>query len=194
MVRRNLASCAEHAKTVTGPNVAPFIAYAKYTLHVTNDQLESVEKIWFPVFSEYDSRFSAQTIAHAPLKEKVSLLNEMLTTENTVESNLPKKIADTFTELRNEIEIQYDIEEDLSNWLGRRVPLDRIKAMEKQQEERRKGDVKTYGHLWTAVYMLRSLNPKERAIFPPGIPKFVASGMLTAGAMQFRKYVPSLVY
>lgn len=174
---------------MTGPNISPFITYAKYTLHVTGDQLESVEKIWFPVFSEYDSRFSAQTMAHAPLKEKISMLNEMLTTEDTVEPNLPTKISDSFTELRNEIQTQYEIEEELVNNLGRQVPLDKIKAMEKQQEERRKADVKEYGHLWTAVYLLRSLNPKERAIFPPGIPKFVASGMLTAGAMQFRKYV-----
>ena len=140
------------------------------------------------MFSEYDSRFKEQTAAHEPLREKVARLSVMLLAEDaTLEQDLPTKIADGFAELRNEIDSQYDVEENLSNSLGSRIPLDKIKAMEKQQEERRKGDVKTYGHLWTSVYLLRSLNPKERAIFPQGIPKFVASGMLTAGAMQFRK-------
>lgn len=111
----------------------------------------------------------------------------LLAEDASLEQDLPTRISDGFAELRNEIDTQYDVEEDLSNNLGRRIPLEKIKAMEKQQEDRRKGDVKTYGHLWTAVYLLRSLNPKERAIFPPGIPKFVASGMLTAGAMQFRQ-------
>lgn len=111
----------------------------------------------------------------------------LLAEDATLEADLPSKISGSFSELHHEIDTQYDVEEDLSNRLGRRVPLDNIKAMEKQQEDRRKADVKTYGHLWTAVYLLRSLNPKERAIFPPGVPKFVASGMLTAGAMQFRK-------
>lgn len=141
------------------------------------------------MFAEYDPGFQAEIVAHEPLREQITALQDLLsvmTSAEKVEESLPK-IAEGFAHLRSQISAQYDIEEDLVCSLGKKVPIDRIRGMEKLQEERRKSDVKTYGHLWTAVYLLRGLNPKERAIFSPGIPKFVAGGMLTAGAMQFRR-------
>jgi hypothetical protein len=139
------------------------------------------------VFAEYDPRFLQQKDAHDALYQKIIALEAHLA--NAAEQNelLSTEIAAAFAELHELTDKQYDLEEDLVNQLGRKVPIETIRGLEKKQEERRKADVKVYGHLWTAVYLLRGLEPKERAIFPPGIPKLIVGGMLTAGAMQFRR-------
>ncbi|KAH8585514.1 hypothetical protein B0O99DRAFT_530627 [Bisporella sp. PMI_857] len=185
VLRRSVASCAQHAKNVSSSNAVPFIFYSSYTLHVLKDQLESVDTVWFPKFSEYDERFNAQIKAHEPIYQMVAALEELLELEKLVEK--ASLISEKFEELHKSIDVEFDAEEQFSNELGHRVPIDEIRVMEKKQEERRSAQVKIYGHLWSAVYLLRALAPKERAIFPPGIPKVVVSGMLTAGAFQFRK-------
>jgi hypothetical protein len=171
---------------MTAPNIEPFVYYANYTLHVLEDQLESVDSIWFPVFARYDERFKEHIAAHAPLRQQITELQKLLNS-TSLEETLQTQVAAGFDQLYQQIVAQFDAEEDLVNKLGRQVPIDEIQNLEKQQEARRRADVKVYGHLWTAVYLLRSLDPKERAIFPPGIPKLVVSGMLTAGALQFRR-------
>ncbi|KAJ9660035.1 hypothetical protein H2201_007076 [Coniosporium apollinis] len=186
VIRRNLAACARNAKTVKPSDLTPFVFYATYTLYVLEDQLESVDTIWFPKFAEYDERFKEQVAAHAPLRESVSALQAMLKS-TTLQDNVGTQVSDAFEQLGQKVEAQFDTEENLVNELGRRVPINEIRPLEKQQEARRMSQAKTYGQLWTAVYLLRGLDPKERAIFPPGIPKLVVSGMLTAGALQFRK-------
>ncbi|PKX96553.1 xanthocillin biosynthesis cluster protein xanF [Aspergillus novofumigatus IBT 16806] len=190
VIRRNLQACAEHATTVQPANIDAFTTYAKYTLHVLRDQLTSIDEIWFPVFAEHDPRFLTQKDAHDALYQKLTVLEAQLATSPAeLEGNQPlsTEIAGAFAELHDLTDRQYDLEEDLVNQLGRKVPIETIRALEKKQEERRRADVKVYGHLWTAVYLLRGLEPKERAIFPPGIPKLIVGGMLTAGAMQFRR-------
>ncbi|KAF2195914.1 hypothetical protein K469DRAFT_546042 [Zopfia rhizophila CBS 207.26] len=187
VIRRNLASCAEHAKQVNKSNMAPFLTYANYTLHVLKDQLESVDTIWFPKFATYDQRFTAQIEAHRPIIKEIEELERLLEVEAFAEST--DIVSQSFGQLHKWVDSEFDTEEALTNQLGHLVPIGEIQELEKRQEERRLAQVKVYGHLWTAVYLLRGLGPKERAIFPPGIPKVVASGMLTAGALQFRKYV-----
>jgi len=186
VIRRNLAACARNAKTVKPSDLTPFVFYANYTLRVLEDQLESVDTIWFPVFAQYNEDFKKQISAHAPLRESVNELQAQLKS-TSLESTVATQISDAFEQLRARVEAQFDLEESLVNQLGRQIPIDEICKLEKQQEARRMSQVKAYGHLWTAVYLLRGLDPKERAIFPPGIPKLVVSGMLTAGAFQFRK-------
>ncbi|RHZ57239.1 xanthocillin biosynthesis cluster protein xanF [Aspergillus thermomutatus] len=192
VIRRNLKACAEHATSVQPATADAFVTYAKYTLHVLRDQLDSVNQIWFPVFAEHDARFGEQKGAHDALYEKLTALEahlpgaaEPAQLEHILD--LSTEIAGEFRELHEMTDKQYDVEEDLVNQLGRRVPIATIRGLEKKQEERRRRDVKAYGQLWTAVYLLRGLEPKERAIFPPGIPKLIMGGMLTAGAMQFRR-------
>ncbi|EAW14842.1 xanthocillin biosynthesis cluster protein xanF [Aspergillus clavatus NRRL 1] len=188
VVRRNLTACAEHAKSVDAANIEPFVYYAKYTLHVVQDQLESVDHIWFPVFSEHDNRFTDQTTAHEPLYKRIAELESLLNGEPaSLEQSLRTEVADGFQQLHELVDKQYEVEEALVNELGSKIPIKTIRGLEKQQEQRRRQDVKVYGQLWTAVYLLRGLAPKERAIFPPGIPKLVLNGMLTAGALQFRR-------
>ncbi|GFF39925.1 hypothetical protein IFM51744_04289 [Aspergillus udagawae] len=188
VIRRNLKACAEHAPSVQPASIDAFATYAKYTLHVLRDQLTSVDEIWFPVFAEYDPRFLAQKDAHDALYQKISALETHLATVSAEQDQLlATEIAAGFADLHNITDKQYDLEEELVNQLGRKVPMEKIRALEKKQEERRRADVKVYGHLWMAVYLLRGLEPKERAIFPPGIPKLIVGGMLTAGAMQFRR-------
>jgi hypothetical protein len=188
VIRRNLAACAEHAASVQPANIDAFATYAKYTLHVLRDQLDSVDEIWFPAFAEHDARFLEQKNAHEGLYQKITALEAQLATSPPqLEQLLATEIATSFTDLHDLTTAQYDAEESLVNSLGRKVPIETIRSLEKKQEERRRADVKVYGHLWTAVYLLRGLEPKERAIFPPGIPKLIVGGMLTAGAMQFRR-------
>ncbi|RHZ60380.1 hypothetical protein CDV55_100262 [Aspergillus turcosus] len=186
VIRRNLKACAEHAVSVQPANIDAFATYAKYTLHVLRDQLDSVDQIWFPVFAEHDSRFLERNDVHDALYQKITALEAHLATATATAPQL-EEIAASFADLHESTNKQYDLEEDLVNALGRKVPIETIRALEKRQEERRRADVKVYGHLWTAVYLLRGLEPKERAIFPPGIPKLIVGGMLTAGAMQFRR-------
>jgi hypothetical protein len=154
-------------------------------LDVLKNQLDSVDTIWFLKFSEYDERFNAQIKAHEPIQKMAAELEDLLKPDELVEK--ASLISEKFEELYKRVDLEFDTEEQFSNELGHRVPIDEIQVMEKKQEERRSAQVKIYGHLWSAVYLLRALAPKERAIFPPGIPKLVVSGMLTAGALQFRK-------
>ncbi|KAF7125157.1 hypothetical protein CNMCM5793_001266 [Aspergillus hiratsukae] len=186
VIRRNLAACAEHAASVQQANIDAFATYAKYTLHVLRDQLSSVDEIWFPAFAEHDPRFLEQKDAHEALYQKITALETHLATATATAPQL-EQIAAAFTDLHESTNAQYDHEESLVKGLGRKVPIETIRGLEKKQEERRRADVKVYGHLWTAVYLLRGLEPRERAIFPPGIPKLIVGGMLTAGAMQFRR-------
>lgn len=189
VIRRSLKACAEHASTVQAANIDAFATYAKYTLHVLRDQLSSVDEIWFPAFAEHDSRFVAQKDAHDALYQRITVLEAHLATSTAPEEMqlVSTETAAAFADLHNLTDKQYDVEEELVNTLGRTMPIETIRGLEKKQEERRRADVKVYGHLWTAVYLLRGLEPKERAIFPPGIPKLIVGGMLTAGAMQFRR-------
>lgn len=192
VIRRNLTTCAEHMRNLSVAEIEPYITYAKYTLHVALDQMISSDELWFPMFAEHDSRFTPYILAHEQPRAQTVGLRELLSSldpsSGTIDDSVRVKIADGFTELFDILNKQFDEEEVLVNELGRQVQLEKIHAMQKKQEERRKADVKTYGHLWTAVYLLRSLEPKERAIFPPGVPKFIVSGMMTAGGMQFRRY------
>ncbi|KAF4635654.1 hypothetical protein G7Y89_g2451 [Cudoniella acicularis] len=179
VLRRTLFACAQHAKNVSASNTIPFICYSSYTLNLLKEQLQSVDTVWFPKFSEYDGRFREQIRAHEPIVAMVTELEELLEPQNLVKKAV--LISEKFEEIHKRVNLEFDIEEILSNELGHRVPMDEIRGMEKNQEERRAAQVKIYGHLWSAVYLLRALSPKERAIFPPGIPKVVMSGMLTAG-------------
>ena len=96
-------------------------------------------------------------------------------------------VSDAFRDLHGDINPIYDKEEAMSNELGHRVPIEVVRELEKKQEQRRKASVKTYGHLWCATYLLKSMKPQERAIFPPGLPKLVANGMMSGGAMHYRR-------
>jgi hypothetical protein len=174
-----------HAKNVKKSNEAPFLTYAKYTLYLLEDQLQAVDSLWFPEFDKYDTRFNAQIQRHSTLFEQISTIREHLE-KKSVSENV-EEVSAKFQSLSEAVNEQYDVEEQLCKELGHKVSLNEIKELERQQEERRKVQVKTYGHLWTALYVLRGLSPKEREIFPPGIPKVVISGMLTAGSFQFRK-------
>jgi hypothetical protein len=185
VIRRNLVSCSNHAKKITKSNAAPYANYAQYTLYILKDHLEAVDTLWFPKFGAYDTRFQTQIAAHATLIDMANGLEELIGAENMLDH--AESISEKFGELSDASNKAFDDEELLSCELGHRVPLDQIQELEKKQEERRMEQVKTHGHLWPAVYLLRGLAPKERAIFPPGIPKMVMSGMLTAGALQFRK-------
>ncbi|PLN85913.1 hypothetical protein BDW42DRAFT_159651 [Aspergillus taichungensis] len=191
VIRRNLTTCAEHMRNLSVAEIEPYITYAKYTLHVTLDQIISSDELWFPMFAEHDNRFAPYIVAHEQPRAQIVGLRELLSSldpiSGFIDDSVRAQIADKFTELYSILNKQFDEEEVLVNELGRQVPLEKIQAMQKRQEERRKADVKTYGHLWTAVYLLRSLVPKERAIFPPGVPKFIANAMMTAGGMQFKR-------
>ena len=197
-IRRNLLTCAKHAKSVTAPKYDLFRHYADYTLHVLEDQLESVDMIWFPAFSKYDSRFTDQITAHGPIKERIARLQALL--KPTKESFPCGQIAVEFEALHEQVNDEFDTEEQLSNDLGRVVPLDEIKKLDAQQEARRKADEKTWGLPWTFTFLMKGLSPKERAIFPPGMPRLIKDAMLSTGTLRhsrsvsfhiFRSYCPS---
>lgn len=166
-------------------NSAAFITYASYTLHVLEDQLESVDTLWFPKFGTYNLRFREQIEHHEYILNLVTEIKPLLKGGRVVEN--ASSVAQHLEHLSWKVNEEFDSEELFINELADLVPLEDIRELEKKQEERRLMQVKAYGHLWTAVYLLRGLAPEERAIFPPGIPKIVVSGMLTAGALQFRK-------
>lgn len=187
VVLRNLESCAKGATTAMDlKSAAAFLTYANYTLHFTQDQLESVDKIWFPAFARHDPDFNDQTQKHQPIYVEIDSLRGQL---NKASKNGADwhDVAAGFEQLRDKLEPLYLEEEQLSNKLGHRVPLEEIRGLEAQQEKRRVGGTKSHGQLWSVVYLLRSLKPAEREIFPPGLPKIVASGMLTGGAFQYGK-------
>jgi hypothetical protein len=177
--------------------VDAFSTYANYTIFILEDQLGSSDEIWFPSFAKYDERFQQQIAAHAALKPRIEELKRLLPSKDKPASSdqFPKEqVSSGFRELYDLVSHEYDKEEELANGLGHRVPITEIREWDKQQEARRLAAVKVHGHLWSAVYLLKSLNAKERAIFPPGLPKVVASGMMTGGGLQFRKYVYHLMF
>lgn len=155
-------------------------------MNVLKDQLESVDTIWFPRFAEYNERFLAQMKAHEQIRNMVAEIEPLLEPESFLKN--ATSISEKFQALHERVNWEYDTEERLSNELGHCVPMGEIRALEKKQDQRRAAMVKIYGHLWSAVYLLRALSPKERAIFPPGIPNVVMGGMLTAGGIQFKRY------
>lgn len=189
VVRRNLQSCYTNATSVSRSTAAPFLTYARYTIFVTEDQLDSVDTIWFPTFGKYDDRFNAQIQAHEALRSSIASVKKAVDAAEGEpdQESLWQAVSDAFRDLHQQTESTYDKEEALSNGLGHQIPMDVIKELEKQQEQRRRASVKTYGHLWCASYLLKSMNPQERAIFPPGLPKLVANGMMSGGAMHYRR-------
>ena len=191
-IRRNLLTCSQHAKSVTAPKYDLFRYYADYTLHVLEDQLDSVDTIWFPAFAKYESRFNDQITAHAPIKEKVVQLKELL--KPTEESFPCGQIAAEFQTLHEQVNSEFDKEEQLSNDLGRVVPLDEIKKLDAQQEARRKADERVWGLPWTFAFLMKGLSPKERAIFPPGMPRLIKDAMLGTGTLRHsRSVIPFLI-
>ncbi|MCJ1303792.1 hypothetical protein MMC08_006603 [Hypocenomyce scalaris] len=175
-IRRNLLACSRNAIAVPALKQEQFRYYADYTLHVLEDQLESVDTIWFPAFAKYDSRFDDQITAHASIKEKIGQLRDLL--KPTEEGFPAEQISRGFEGLHSQVNQEFDLEEQLSNDLGHVVPLAEIKKMEAQQESRRKADEKTWGLPWTFAFLMKGLSPKERAIFPPGVPRLVKDAML----------------
>lgn len=186
LILRNLHSLATHAPSVTASNIDAFTRYADYTLWVLIDHFEAADTIWCSAFKDYSSDFGSFPAAHASLIEQATALKARLHPAGDTKPDLPL-IARQFTDLHAALDTQYTAEEAASNALGHRVPIERIRELEKLQNERRVRATKIHGHLWSAVYLLRGLNANERAIFPPGLPKAVASGMLMGGAWQFRK-------
>jgi hypothetical protein len=190
VIRRNLLACSENATSVKSSNVDAFITYANYTLFVLEDQLQSADTVWFPAFAKHDDHFREQIAAHEPLYSKIDELKVLLSSKGKTRNSesLPtEEIAKVFHELHGLTNHQYDVEEALVNTLGHRVPIEEMRELDKKQEARKEAVVKTHGNLWSGVYLLKSLNPKERAIFPPGLPKVIASGMMTGGGLQYRK-------
>lgn len=185
-IRRNLLACSKHAKIVTTPKHELFRYYADYTLHVLEDQIESVDTIWFPALAKYDTRFNDQITAHVSIKEKVAQLKAHL--KPTDEPFPVEQISAAFDYLHAQVNAEFDLEEQLSNVLGRVVPLQEIKKMEAQQEARRKADEKIWGLPWTFAYLMKGLSPKERAIFPPGMPRLVKDAILGAGTLRHSRY------
>lgn len=186
-IRRNLWTCSQHAKSVTAPKYDLFRYYADYTLHVLEDQIESVDTLWFPAFAKYDSRFSDQIAAHASIKQKIGQLKELL--KPTEESFPCGQIAAEFESLHEHVNSEFDKEEQLSNDLGRVVPLAETKKLDTQQEARRKADEKKWGLPWTFAFLMKGLSPKERAIFPPGMPRLIKDAMLGTGTLRHSRSV-----
>ena len=189
-IRRNLLACSRNAIAVPALKQEQFRYYADYTLHVLEDQLESVDTIWFPAFAKYDSRFDDQITAHASIKEKIGQLRDLL--KPTEEGFPAEQISRGFEGLHSQVNQEFDLEEQLSNDLGHVVPLAEIKKMEAQQESRRKADEKTWGLPWTFAFLMKGLSPKERAIFPPGVPRLVKDAMLGTGTLRHSRYASIL--
>ncbi|KAI9767097.1 MAG: hypothetical protein M1840_005886 [Geoglossum simile] len=191
VIRRNLRACGLNAGSIDDTSLAAFLRYAKYTLIVLKDQLYSCDKIWFPTFAKYDGDFTKQIEAHKPIVAKIAEVVGILASSSSgsLDSFPATEISTAFERISSLIEPLFDEEERLSNQLGRSAPLDEIKEMGKKQEAHRRKMAKEQGQLWSTVYVLRGLSVREREIFPPGIPKLVLGGMLTAGALQYRKYI-----
>jgi hypothetical protein len=188
VIRRNLRACALNAGLVDDTNIEAFLTYAKYTLVVLKDQLCSCDEIWFPTLAQYDSDFAKQIEAHRPIVAKIAEVADILVSSSRPPNSFPAtEISTAFEQVLSLIEPLYNEEERLSNRLGHSVPLDKIKEMEKKQEAHRRKMAREQGQLWSTVYVLRGLSVSEREIFPPGVPKLVLGGMLTAGALQYRR-------
>lgn len=172
-----------------------FNFYANYTIFVLEDQLDAADTMWFPVFAHYDERFRQQIASHKMLRSKIEELKLLLPAKQKTESlqqSQEEELSDAFRDLHDIANQEFDREEALLNSLGHRVPIDEIRELERRQQERRRGAIRIYGHLWSAVYLLRSLNANERAIFPPAIPRVAVRGMLTVGSFQYRRFVSTI--
>ena len=156
---------------------------------MTTDQLQSVNEIWYPTFAKYDTRFNNQIEIHEGCRSQIAVAKKALDAAEAEpsEKTLWQAVSDVFRDLHEQMDQTYDAEEAMSNELGHKVPIEVIKELEKQQEERRKASIKTYGHLWCGTYLLKSMKPHERAIFPPGMPKLVVNGLMSGGSMAFRR-------
>ena len=190
-IRRNLLACSQNAKTVPAPKLEAFRYYADYTLYVLEDQLEAVDTIWFPAFGKYNSRFNDQISAHAPIREKARQLKDLL--KPTEETFPAEKVSTALETLHEQVNKEFDVEEQLANDLGHLVPMEEIKKLETQQEARRKAAEKTWGLPWTFAFLMKGLSPKERAIFPPGVPRLVKDAMLSTGTLRHSRsvFIPS---
>ena len=146
-----------------------------------------MDTIWFPAFGKYNSRFNDQISAHAPIKEKAGQLKELL--KPSKEAFPAEQVSTAFETLYEQVNKEFDVEEQLSNDLGHLVALEEIKKLETQQEARRKAVEKTWGLPWTFAFLMKGLSPKERAIFPPGLPRLVKDAMLSTGTLRHSRSV-----
>ncbi|KAB8542083.1 hypothetical protein FH972_025546 [Carpinus fangiana] len=201
VIRRNLASCSSGALTVSstsssaGLDKDPFLTYASYTIFTVTDHFDALDTIWFPAFTGYDKRFQSQIDQHDSVvrPELVALQTavERARAAPATDKQAWQAVSDHFARLLALIEPIFDLEEQLSNGLGHRVPISEIRSLEKQQESRRQDAVKVYGNLWSACFLLRSMTKGEKEVFPPGLPRVVANGMMTAGAVKYGRELKS---
>jgi hypothetical protein len=165
-----------------------YLTYAIHTLHVLRNHIDSVDKIYFPTYAQYDSAFAEQIEAHKPVCQKAEELSSLLTSAK--EGTFPaERVSQEFGHLSTLVPVLFQRDEALINGLGRRVPVSQIELMEKQHRAGRVEEIKKHGHLWAATYLLSGMNAKEREVFPPGVPLVVKSGMIMSGSLWYRRYV-----
>ncbi|KAL5355677.1 hypothetical protein BJX96DRAFT_66456 [Aspergillus floccosus] len=187
VLRRNLASCARHAKSLATANFEPFLAYTRYTLQLLEEHLRCAEDIALPVYTEWDPRFSALIDGHKQLRKELAPLKTLLATPSWKLPAVLPQIADSLAILQEKLYPQFDTVEDLVDQTARQIPLETIKAMDDKLEERRRQDSRKQGTVWVAFYLTRGLSPEERELGALRTPKHKLEGMLTAGELQFRR-------
>lgn len=198
VITRSLQSCVNKASTVK-PSTRPyFTRYASYALELLESRLDATEKSWFPVLSKYDGDFGERAKAHYPqLREATRRARETLLPQQQGDSKTTAAVAGgeedrvpkVLAALWGELEPVLRGEQALLGKVGASVSAEDRSALEEEDKRRRLALMKKDGHLWCAAYTMRSLTPKERESFPPGVPGLAKSAMLTAGNWQFSRLV-----
>ncbi|KAL4888631.1 hypothetical protein BDV59DRAFT_188355 [Aspergillus ambiguus] len=187
VLRRTIASCIRHAKSLATSNFEAFLTYTRHTLRFLDDHLRSMEDIYIPVYAEHDSRFLPLLDGHKQLRKEILPIQSLLATPLWKLPPVLPQIADSLAILQEKLYPQFNTLEDFVNQTARQIPLDIIKLMDDRMEERVRMDSRRHGTVWATFFVSRALSPQERELCPFRIPARKLEGILTSGELQFRR-------
>ncbi|KAH8807448.1 hypothetical protein F5884DRAFT_857028 [Xylogone sp. PMI_703] len=197
VISRSLQSCISKASSVTSSTRRWFIRYASYTIDFLDSRLEATERSWLPLLSKYDQELSSRAQVYQQLRQSSERARQTLkrADASSSDADLKEAVPKQLSELWQELKPVFDADGAIFNRISSKASPEDVEKLEDEEKKRRLAMMKKDGHLWCATYLMRSLTPEEREIFPPGVPNMAKSAMLMAGNWQFSrefKFAPDM--
>lgn len=156
-----------------------------------------MDDIWYPAFAKFNPQFNAQRKIHQDLHEQINACDTLLMSSLAaapakdeappMQQQATQELTTKLTNLSSACKSVFAQEETPIRALNQVVPIATMEALEEEQRQQRVAKMRDWGHLWAATYMLASLSPQERAVFPPGVPNIAKNVMLRTGWWKFKR-------
>lgn len=189
-LERNLFSCSQKSSLVKQNTLEAYCQYALYTLDALEEQLASVDMIWYPAFTSYEPHFYHQIRVHDRLRALAEEARKLLSDDprkTNIDDVKLDEVASIMLNLYDDVTAQYDIEEAMLDKMGHQVPLKALEHLVAEQKQRKVNFVAKHGQFWCATYLARTLHPDELQVVPPDLPRVLASVMMSAASLQYSK-------